>query len=156
MKCFAPPIYVIPWIYSSVYFIFCLYFCNYSVDEDVSILKNTRIFTQGLLYNSRRISKLILRGNFEQIISPDGIDGNNNFNKLVTFTNNQLTNVLSNTLNTTLNDIATVALNSPKNFLKNLVCFAPNVMRLLRSKQEPKNRARLKKRIVNLQYTLGK
>ena len=108
-----------------------------------------------MLYNVRRLSKLLLRGKYDQIISPPAIEGSNNFNKLVRFTNNKITAVLRDTLNTTLTELATAAKGYPKNFLKNTVCFAPNVMRLLREKQNPRNRNPLKQRIIKLQTTLG-
>ena len=126
------------------------------MEGDSTILNSTRIWYEDMVYNARRLAKLLLRGNHRQVISPSGIDGENTLQKLVNFNNKVLTSLLRDALNTTIHELATAAHNSPKQFLKNAICFTPNVMRLLRSKNEPEDRRRLKRPITKLRRTLGK
>ena len=108
-----------------------------------------------MMYNVRRLSKLLLRGKIDNIFSPEDTEGENNFQKLVRYKNNKLNAILKQTLNTTLNELATAAKNSPKQFLKNLICFVPNVFRLLQTKQPHGNRRGAKQYIRTLLKTPG-
>ena len=108
-----------------------------------------------MMWNVRRLSKLLLRGKGKKVIFPDGIEGENNLQKLVKFNNNKINSVLKETMNATFNELATAAKDSPKQFLKNMVCFAPNIFRLLRTQEAPENRRRSKQYINNFLKTTG-
>ena len=110
---------------------------------------------QNMLLNIRRLSKLLLRGNGKKVTFPDGTEGENNLQKLLKFNNNKINRVLKETMNTTFNELATAAKDSPKQFLKNMVCFAPNIFRLLRTQEAPENRRRSKQYISNVLKTTG-
>jgi hypothetical protein len=105
--------------------------------------------------NVRRLSRLLLSGNLKNIISPDSIEGKNTFQKILKFNNHKIKTVLKQTMNSTFNELATAAKESPKAFLKNLICFAPNIFRLLRSQEAPENRRRSKQYIGNVLKTTG-
>ena len=108
-----------------------------------------------MMSNVRRLSKLLLRGNIKKVISPDTKTGENNLQKILKFNKNTIKTVLKQTMNTAFNELATAAKDTPKQFLKNLVCFAPNVFRLLKSQEAPENRRRSKQYIGNFLKTTG-
>ena len=107
------------------------------------------------MYNLRRLSKLILRGKIDKIFFAEDTERENNFQKLVRYKNNRLNAILKQTMNTTLNELATAAKNSTKQFLKNLICFVPNVFRRLQTKQPHGNRRSAKQYIRTLLKTPG-
>ncbi len=106
-------------------------------------------------YNIRRLSKLVLRGNIGQVIFPTGIEEENNLQKLHKLVENKLSSALKETLNSTFQELAETAKDSPKQFVKNVVCFGPNLFSLLRSKQRPGYRRRSMRSIRNLLKTPG-
>ena len=100
-----------------------------------------------IAYNVRRLSKHLIRGRMEKIISPEGVDGPNNLQRLMKFTAKHTNNILKKTLNATANDIANAAKNLPEDFLKNAICLAPNLVRIAQAKKHRENRFKIRKRI---------
>ena len=101
-------------------------------------------------HNIKRLSRLLVRGKFKEIFFPGVHDGENNLQRMVKYGNNMLNNVVRRTLNTTINDIADIAKEVPKEVKKRLICFTPNLIRLVREKQAQEDSPNLKRRINNL------
>ena len=64
------------------------------------------------------------------------------------YKNKHLSNALQKSLNTTFNDLASAAKRAPKDFLKNLICLAPNLMRIANAKRDQGNKHQIKKRFA--------
>ena len=109
-----------------------------------------------IIFNVRRISKLLLRGKFGDVVYPKGIEGPNNLERLVKYTNKHLSGALQKSLNTTFNELATSAKQAPKDFIKNLICLAPNLMRLAKSKRDQENKHQIKKRYARYLEVAGR
>ena len=98
----------------------------------------------------------MLRGKVNKIIAPDGADRENNLQKLVRLNNKKMSALLKTTLNTTFQDLATAARNTPKTFLRNVICLAPDLMLIAREKQDPTKRVQLKEQLKDLLKIPGK
>ena len=118
----------------------------YSVDNEDYIA----YWVANMKYNVRRLSKLLSRGEIGKVILPNATQGQNNFQKLLRYNSNKVNAILKNTMNTTFNELANTAKNYPKQFATNLVCFVPNTLRLLRTKQQAQDRHRSRKYVRSL------
>ena len=99
-----------------------------------------------IIYNSKRLGKLLLRGNSGKIFFPNEQEGKNNLQRIVAFSKRLLNNTLKATLNRTTSDVVEMAKTAPKDLAKNLICLTPNIILKLRqmtSKKDPNSIERL-------------
>ena len=93
-----------------------------------------------IIHNSKRLGRLILRGNSKKIFFPNEQEGKNNLQRMVAFSKRLLNNTLKATLNKTTSDVVEIAKNTPKDLAKNLICLTPNIIlkvRQMNSKKDP-------------------
>ena len=93
--------------------------------------------------NFKRLLRLAARGNSKEIISTK----ENNLQKTIKTGDMVINNVLKQNLNLTFSQLASMAIDAPKEAMRRAVCFAPNLIRLARSRQDRNDRPKLKKRI---------
>ena len=93
--------------------------------------------------NFKRLIRLAARGNSKEIVYSEG----NNLQKTIKAGDEVITAVLKQNLNVTLSQLLSLAIDAPKEATRRAVCFAPNMIRLARSKMARSNRPELKQRI---------
>ena len=93
--------------------------------------------------NFKRLLKLAARGNSKEIVSAP----ENNLQKTIKTGDRVINTVLKQNLNLTLGQLASLAIDAPKEATRRAVCFAPNLIRLARSHQAKNSRREFTRRI---------
>ena len=98
----------------------------------------------------------MLQGKPDSILFSNSIEGPNNFQRIVRYGENMLDKALKQTLNSSIAEIGQKAKDIPKDLTQSIICFKPNLIRVLREKQARENRSDSKRQIRLLLKRSGK
>ena len=106
--------------------------------------KSPRYWIQNFLFNWKRFSKLLLKGNPGKIIFPD--DRQNALQKLLKVGEKVLNQTLTSAFNTTTMEVIQSFKEFPEVAVKNTICTVPYIIRKIRDHQAMKNPSSLRRR----------
>ena len=101
---------------------------------------------QNIRHNWRRLSHLILRGSPGKALFPEEHEGPNNLEKMLLLGDTVINRALESTLNQTTAEVLQTIKDFPKETVKNMVCFAPSIIRKLRDMNAMENSSTLQRR----------
>ena len=111
--------------------------------------KHLKEMFDNVMYNAKRLARLIVRGSPGKIFFPDKIEGKNNLQRVLSFSKRMLNNTLKQTVNQTTIEIIDMVKNFPTDMTKNLICITPNIILKIRQMQSENDPEMMERRFLH-------